>query len=45
MGTNITGYLAEREVLSNPEPGTMILLGSRLIGVAGFCRRRMKTQP
>lgn len=39
-GEGILGYVAERTAV--PEPSTLLLLGSGLLGLLGYDRRRMK---
>jgi hypothetical protein len=39
---NITGYIVERDIAPVPEPATMLLFGTGLIGLAGVVRKRKK---
>jgi hypothetical protein len=45
-GTNcgpLTGFASSGPAVTTPEPGTMTLLGTGLVGLAGFVRRRYRS--
>ena len=43
VGSSITGYVSSGEIIpSVPEPSTLVLLGSSVLGLAGILRRNIK---
>jgi len=41
-GSTAKGFLSSGELVPTPEPGTLALLGTGIVGLAGAIRRRMK---
>jgi PEP-CTERM motif len=41
-GTKISGFLSSGELVPTPEPGTLALLGTGIVGLAGVIRRKIK---
>ena len=40
-GPTITGYVSSGELVPSPEPGTLALMGSGVLGLAGLIRRKI----
>jgi hypothetical protein len=41
-GSTVKGFLSSGELVPTPEPGTLALLGTGIVGLAGAIRRRIK---